>query len=54
MKDIKNILAMGNLIWCLKVYYIKYIEKSEKQMELERANNVLKAMKEEHKSCEEC
>ncbi|ORE03635.1 hypothetical protein BCV72DRAFT_28163 [Rhizopus microsporus var. microsporus] len=35
MKDIKSILTMGNLLWCLK---------------LERTNNVLKAMKEEHES----
>ncbi|KAI8973813.1 hypothetical protein BDF20DRAFT_805005, partial [Mycotypha africana] len=37
MKDTKNILAMGNLLWCLK-------------MKLEGANIVLKAMKEEHDS----
>ncbi|KAG1318805.1 hypothetical protein G6F62_012162 [Rhizopus arrhizus] len=39
MDDTKNIIAMGNLLWCLK-------------MKLERVHNILKAMKEEHDSYE--
>ncbi|KAG1005310.1 hypothetical protein G6F57_008522 [Rhizopus arrhizus] len=39
MDDTKNIIAMGNLLWCLK-------------MKLERVHNILKAMKEEHNNYE--
>ncbi|KAI7905314.1 uncharacterized protein BX663DRAFT_541498 [Cokeromyces recurvatus] len=39
MDDTKNIIAMGNLLWCLKI-------------KLERVHNILKAMKEEHDSYE--
>ncbi|KAG1168120.1 hypothetical protein G6F70_009261 [Rhizopus microsporus] len=39
MDDTKNVLALGNLLWCLKI-------------KLERVHNILKAMKEEHDSYE--
>ncbi|KAG2211233.1 hypothetical protein INT47_006353, partial [Mucor saturninus] len=35
MDDTKNIIAMGILLWCLK-------------MKLDRVHNILKGMKEEH------
>ncbi|KAG1442993.1 hypothetical protein G6F56_010840 [Rhizopus delemar] len=39
MGDTKNIIAMGNLLWYLK-------------MKLERVHNILKTMREEHDSYE--
>lgn len=39
MNDTKNIIAMGNLLWCLK-------------MKLERVHKILKDMKEEHDNYE--
>lgn len=62
MDDTKNVLALGNLLWCLKVClisiiistpkFIKIIFLHKKQIKLERVHNILKAMKEEHDSYE--